>query len=127
MSILIPLFLISFRHSKVMSLAELDRFVQSVEELQPQDACMQVQIHSCEALSFFRHCLVFDVKKRTSKQLAHLSQNEFVLYIGVVWNGKLACYILQTKYILGLFVAHLDRSVRGLDGNHGKREKAIGL
>lgn len=61
------------------------------------------------------------LKKRTSKQLAHLSQNEFVLYIGDVWNGKLACYIF------GGFFAYLDRAVRGLDGNHGKREKAIGL
>jgi len=44
-----------------------------------------------------------------------------LFYIGDVWNGKLACYIF------GGFFAYLDRAVRGLDGNHGKREKAIGL
>lgn len=64
------------------------------------------------------------MKKRASKLLVHLSQNEFVLYIGNVWNGKLACYILHAiflKHVFGLF-----RLIRQA-GNRGRREKAIGL
>lgn len=108
-SILIPLLLISFSHSKVTSLVKLDRFVQSVEKLKPQDECMLVQIHTAVRLFLSLDYLGFDLcdvkdifdvslKKRASKLLVHLSQDEIVLYIGNVWNGKLSCYILHAIF-----------------------------